>query len=325
MEHQFIQPEVTSDALLNVPAPPGPVTYTTIPPEEAAWALGLARKLKRRDPLRRMAEEIANGDRRTLDTIEPAISAFNMRGVSKWREKALAAWVLGRAVLTPIQRRVAGEQITYLLADRSSGFGGMWCAAGCPLTWPLAIIMAIVSSVTNSWQCNARRAAAEALGRLRDPGCLGPLISVLYEPGSAGLGGLRNAARAAFPAVVSALTPDYYGYLSGMTIHDLCKTLNHPDELIVESALDALGKAGTGQAVLPVQNVVARGSKHMKEKARAVLPILLQRRTREQASQMLLRPFTGSVSEPGTLLRPAGGTHEADVRRLLRPTDAEES
>jgi hypothetical protein len=98
---------------------------------------------------------------------------------------------------------------------------------------------------------------------------------------------------------------------------------------LVLAILKAYEQVGDGSA-LPFVERLASGrsagvSREVREAAQACLPFLQERAERERASRELLRAASASDTPSDVLLRPAGGTIEADPQQLLRASASDEA
>ncbi|HLK58733.1 MAG TPA: hypothetical protein VKU00_19330 [Chthonomonadaceae bacterium] len=185
--------------------------------------------------------------------------------------------------------------------------------------FPIAPLMAIIEDA----RINRLRAQAmETLGKLGVPETSGLIAGAVYDASGGketmGIQRVRKAATAVLPRVLAGLTPAYYGRLESSAVPNLCTLLGHHNEELALAALDALEKVGDGRAVLPVEGALKkRRSERLRARAAEVLPILVARREREQASQMLLR--ASAPQEAGEeLLRAAVTTPDQAPEQLLR-------
>jgi hypothetical protein len=168
-----------------------------------------------------------------------------------------------------------------------------------------------------------REAALQTLGRW------GGSASVEALAAAAGLNmglGMGAFALPSLRSVLNRLDPGDYGAVPPEGIRRLCDLLTDSDSsgfgylgADVPLILDSLGQVAGGNAVPTVQKVTESGRmSDWRARAAEVLPVLLERRRREQESARLLRA-TESPDTSDSLLRPAvGATQPAEL--LLRPT-----
>jgi hypothetical protein len=107
--------------------------------------------------------------------------------------------------------------------------------------------------------------------------------------------------------------------LSAADKERLYELLRLKDEQLVTSILEALGRAGGGRAVRPVERLTKRGrTERVRGKAAEILPVLQQRQRAEQAPQVLLRAAEPVPESPDELLRAASAEADVDPSTLLR-------
>ncbi len=165
-----------------------------------------------------------------------------------------------------------------------------------------------------------RAASARALGRLAYPTAAGGLAGAVFD----GRRPVAEAANAALPNTLRALTPEYYGRSGPYTISNLCRLLSHGDDRIVLMALEALGRVGGGSAIPSVQRVQRWGANAaLKRAAASILPILEERKRRETDPQVLLQASAAPELPEELLLRPASSSVAGDTSVLLRVVDRE--
>jgi hypothetical protein len=109
----------------------------------------------------------------------------------------------------------------------------------------------------------------------------------------------------------------------------LYRALRGRDTNLILAVLKALEQIGDEQAVPFVQKLangegLAARNSGIRAAAQECLPALQERAERERASRELLRAASASDTPSDVLLRPAGGTIEADPQQLLRASGAEE-
>jgi hypothetical protein len=282
----------------------------------------MLRKMRSKDPVRHLAVSILEEPSVRLENIIPLVAAFERKGALHWRDRAIAAWVLGRANLSAQQRRVAAEALTQLVIYKPEA-AGMWCLASCMLG--LLVIPAILSSASRSHNLSLVRCEAmRSLGLLRDPGCLGAVTNVIEETRTAWSTDLRNEAMRAMPELVAALTHEYYGLLPMQTIPNLCRALNDRNPLISSCAIEAIAKIGDGRAIPAMEDLAKDDAgSPLRDRAREVLPILYERRRNETNKQTLLRAYEAPVEGQYVLLRPAAAGEGEASEVLLRPVGEE--
>ena len=132
--------------------------------------------------------------------------------------------------------------------------------------------------------------------------------------------------------ILPLLTPEHYGRLEATSVPELTQLLRTASlppgtliysEPLCETVLDALAKIGDGRAVRPVQRLADKcRDRKIREKAIEILPILLERRGREQAHSMLLRGASAPAASEKELLRAANSAPETAPELLLRASQA---
>ena len=141
-----------------------------------------------------------------------------------------------------------------------------------------------------------------------------------------------SIAQDALREILPLLTPEHYGRLEVGTVPALCQLLRDAPLLynllypapLCESVLDALAKIGDGSAVKPVQMFAKKCPVPiLQAKATEILPILLERKTREEAHSILLRSASTPAAPEKELLRAASSTPETAPELLLRASQIE--
>src|SRR5262245_38494888 len=108
--------------------PPEPTPE--IPPKEREETLRLLRRVSRRSPVRPSAESLLRGEPLPTLDILPWMSILDGRPARRWRERAVAAWLLSRAPLDPQQRETVIASLLALLRAKPPMTSG-WTYVGC--------------------------------------------------------------------------------------------------------------------------------------------------------------------------------------------------
>lgn len=101
---------------------PPPVTEIAPPlkltAEEMKTVFSLTEKMKKRSSIRQIADDLIGGRYSALNSLEPVARPLIRPKRSRWRERQVACWVLGRARLNPDQREFAVSTLTQVLEGR---------------------------------------------------------------------------------------------------------------------------------------------------------------------------------------------------------------
>jgi len=297
--------------------------------QEIEEILALLDRLPARNPTRQIAFALLKRKFRPPGTIRPLLEPLTDPSVRRWREREVAAWVLGRALLAPAQAETAARTLADVLEDALPpdtrrvwrGFA-RWLLLALLLSLPTALlfgsrmgveppllvmvaffVLALIvlsALLVIPAPLLARSLAVEDQGLNRVRAAAATALGRMGAAGCAGtLAGalfdhsprVRDAAKAALYTTLPVLTPDHYGALDSQAVPNLCRALNHAEERLVLAVLEALEKMGDGRALPHVARLAAgtRTSRIQQAAARA-LPVLQERRRQEQAPGMLLRP-----------------------------------
>lgn len=173
-----------------------------------------------------------------------------------------------------------------------------------------------------------RTAAAWALGRLPSVVSIEALAAASVESSAK----LRQAATASLQGALPLLTPEHYGQLPSDTVPSLCRAMNTIDNWFFGPAWidqgvrlrihEALEKIGDGRAIPHVESLArSAGSQAVRDAAQRLLPILEERRQRDNNANMLLRASDTAVTSADQLLRAAtGAATETPADELMRPS-----
>ena len=147
-------------------------------------------------------------------------------------------------------------------------------------------------------------------------------------------------ARGTLAVLLSKLTPEHYSTLPVSLVPDLCRILKYEaawlsvsteNHTLALRVAEALEKIGDGHAAVVVEKLLKSSvTPQLKQALWAALPILQERRTNENAREMLLRHAAMPPASPEQLLRPALETVSQSnpttlVRAANAPTDTEQT
>lgn len=136
--------------------------------------------------------------------------------------------------------------------------------------------------------------------------------------------------RGTLAVLLSKLTPEHYGTLPASLIPDLCRILKYEaawlsasteNHTLAQRVSEALEKVGDGHAAIVVEKLLKSSvTPQLRAALLSALPILQQRRTNENAREMLLRHATMPPAPADQLLRPANPAASTDdTETLMRP------
>jgi hypothetical protein len=198
----------------------------------------------------------------------------------------------------------------------SSRFSGLWA--------PIFIVALSLGLVAYIWSMTVlsprHQSVVSAWSKLSDIRAVGPLLDVVNTQHE----DTRELVEAALTRLLPRLREEDHALLNdgqhAVLYYTLTKSSN---EAFVHSILYAVQMVGDGRGLESVQSMALGAgmvtSERVRDYARACVPILADRREKEQITQTLLRP-TNTPEE--ALLRPAQGTGESDAELLLRPSSA---
>lgn len=226
----------------------------------------------------------------------------------------------------------AGCLLFMLSGPRQDNFEMLWLVF-------IGIIMAVGYSAlfnlpVGAWIMHCRQqeagrlhaAAADALDAIKDVRSVPSLIEV--ATGNYSLTAKSCAARA-LSTTLGEIRSEHQRMLDEHAERRLTSLFTtHGGELIL-AAVRALEFVGTGQSVAPLDRLIRRRPAHFdagmlmetRIEAERILPILLERRRREEATSTLLRPSNEVNCDP-LLLRPiatASSVTQNQTSELLRP------
>ena len=322
---------------------------------ERATIWKLIRRLSRNSAIQVTAQQLATGFESRPESVTALTMAAMERSRFRWRERIVAAWVLGLAALEPWERTIALGELERLASNQipKDNFGAFlrlqWRALA--LTIPLlalqgqllqhisefsigsllgvlsrnlgiSILAYPVSNIIEYGRLNRARAAAIlSLGRLGSLDSVATVAAAVYDKVGEGSSIVKKAAERSLPVLLARLTPEHYGKVSGKTILLLCRILHGRKNHLTLAALHAVGKVGGGGVIPNVSRLVKKGGTHeIRNLAARVLPVLEERQRLEQAPRVLLRAATPPDAPEQALLRPVGGSGPTEPAVLLRPS-----
>lgn len=315
----------------------------------------LAKRLRAGNPIRQIALQCLHNEPLTDEDVGQLLKAIIYPTGFRREEQELAVTLLGYLTLNDQERRRAwkflhrtltakgwddffplyltrtgvASALTALLAvlDFHTGleqwifdFPETFLSHG--LVW--ALPMLLISSALDDRPLNRLRAIAlRTCARQGWIEALRATTGALFDGAglkqTLGCQEVREAAEESLPLLLAALGQEHYGKVSAETMACLCKALYHENDALVMHILEALEKAGDGQAVAPVERMVKRGrTPELRAAAERILPILQERQQQENAPKMLLRASSAPAETPDVLLRPAMHTEETEPETLLR-------
>jgi hypothetical protein len=321
-------------------------------PEENEPILTPLGHLKQGSSVRRFALQLLQG--RSLETIQPFISALQTPPRWLWNEREVAAWALGFVKGT--EEEMDAATTTLLDTLENSGTFKLWrrailrpfmCALPAAvlgtiyvmsrtnvnpfeplimMTFTLGLCLApIVTSGSIFFDLNGlgrvRAAAVNSLRRIGSPECIGALAEALYD----GDRRVRDAAAYALHSILPTMSDKDYGRFGAESMRNLGRTLSHPDSRLAFKVLEVLEKVGTSHAIPFVQNAAERGrTVRLRDAADQVLQVLKERQQREGQKDRLLRSTTAPADPSAVLLRPARDAAEQEISYLLRTSSSED-
>jgi hypothetical protein len=303
----------------------------------------------------RIADRVRRGDELSNSDVDLLLQTARTPFSWCWREREAAAWALGEAALSPKQaeKAVRALESAATLSDEEKGSPGRTGPHLLRLATTAAILTAVVPGreiaripgtgdkasailaglvvfsflaalpvLTLSYFVErdrlraVRAVATRALGNFGTASSLSVALINASDHGAC----VSTAALDVLPRIldrVAAGTPQSF---PADEARRLCKLLNSDREQLVISILNALGRAGGGSAVLPVERLVKKGSTEaVRRLAEETLPILQERLRAEQAPAVLLRASQPPAADSTELLRAARAEPQVDPNTLLRP------
>lgn len=336
------------------PQRPGSDLPSNISVEEMKRIYGLLDRGRTHSDLRAIAEQMLTGEGHRLSSLQPLIKPLIRPARHPWRERQVAAWILGRASLEPAQRDFAVNalievvegklepevqdrikvsltwallpslfMIPMLLAGSTEGgaveFVGPLISMYFIVFFPLMLALARIRDRRGSNQICAE--ALNSLGRLQ-------ATQSLPQVAAAAVFGSRNgrrrkvrriiqyAAQSALLPILVTLTPEHYGQIPSETLVHLGRLLRESDERLVVAILNAFAHVGNNLALQEVERL-ASGQGRASRSPRI-----------QEAAQYALPHIQTRIArqnEPRTLLR-GSAIPQTPQEQLLRPIqDAENS
>ena len=311
------------------------------------------RALRKKNPIRQAAERVMEDPSERRLAFEDLMRILQRPNGYRWKERTLAAWMLGMTHLSEAEKQEAADSLLKVYKrEEANDLRG--AAQRCLLRSTvvgLVVGLVVVCSQYDSGipvQIGAglfgfalgtlagipfvypfskameadilnqvRAASARALGRLESAESIGPLAETIASRVAAPR--LKRAAESALPEAARALRPEHYGELGPEITPNLCRVAHHRSQGLAAHALAALAKVGDGRALEDVRRIAKRGPSRLRPWAERALPILEERHRRENAPKTLLRAAEASPDEG--LLRPSGAAGHEDPDRLLRPAE----
>jgi len=297
----------------------------------------MVRRLRRKSPIRlwlESNEEIAEGSAWAL------FDALARTEPDGWRDRAVAFHALGLIELSPLERKHAGRLLldAFKMPDvvrlSLGGIGRVaftaflgWLTFAIlfsmsldALPWLIFLSLLTVPFVLVIQEQNrttiTKRITATALAQVGGPECIVALWKHVQRDSP-----ISDEAVAALKAILPRMSADLYGQLPAGcndALVDMARSGDLPDLAI--AALDALEWAGDGRCAKAIARITPRNAaSRVYKRAAAVLPTLIARRQREEASATLLRPSSSAPTEH--LLRPIYSS-DPDTTNLLRASDS---
>ena len=296
------------------------------------------------NPVRSIATVLLVNSTTYVGSIEPLLDALVDSRRSRWRERIVAAWSLGRISLSEEANQNAARILAEVLRDTLPPdarrvWKGYWrlvlvALAGAVLSGilvdsitpeeapdALAILfmgfgaMALCFFLAMPAHLLARSVASRDgshnLVRLEATRTLG----ILVHPPSVGAlaralfdhsEAIREAAHQALLVTLAQITYDHLGELGSSTVPDLASALACRDENLVLKVLEALEKIGDARALPQVARLAAgAGWSEVGREAARVRDILMERKWQDLAPERLVRPSFPPGMTPDSLVSPA--------------------
>ena len=161
---------------------------------------------------------------------------------------------------------------------------------------------------------------ADALAELRDKKALPSVIEAIHNANTAEKAKLHRT----LALLLSLLGPEDAGLLSGHSLLRLTELLSQTESYQTFAILGALEHVGTGVCVPAIERLTKRGrTPEIRAHAERLLPVLEERRKREQAPTFLLRASSAPRDPKEELLRPVTDIDPATPpEQLLRAGEA---
>lgn len=329
-------------------------------PAEIQEVLPYLWRVSARSPVRRLAEAYLSDGIGALQNLSPLIESLASPRWRTWRERVVAAWLLGRPEMPRQLRFQAASALFETLTEANMAWGVTGRAAGSAYRVSAAGCLSLVAIIAllRLMMAPGLGAAAEVviLGGFTGLALAVPFaffIAPIVMPiaaaadnrvratAAAGLGRLRyptatgalahavhdsssavrDEALHGLTATTAALTPSYYGRSGPGTIRELLRLAWHWDDSLALLALGTLGRVGDGSCVAPIKRLTRSHQPVIRAAAERILPILEERKRLETDPQRLLRPAVSPESLDEILLRPITDS-DSDPHQLLRPVNS---
>lgn len=175
-------------------------------------------------------------------------------------------------------------------------------------------IFLLVQSVSDFGWTHEQKTALKTLARIGGPECIVALEAHLQSESV-----LLRQALQTIHTILPLISENWYGRLPAGGEQTLLHLAASPQEKLALEALDAVGRACSGNTLAGVEKLrQSTRFPSVAARADALLPILIARRAQESSVSTLLRP--SQAQRVDQLLRPAHDT-PPDRTNLLRPSD----
>lgn len=304
----------------------------------------LCARLPRASAIRTAAEGLLNGSAPDSHAIDECFVALLRSGAPKWRQRTVAAWVLGVAHLVPVRRKNAADVLAGIVdgsdvdtdavgrfgrgAARTCGGVTLFIFLGFMLTWlfwPLGLLtlfFGMPASFARDYRCirRVRVESARALGRNISPEHVAMLARGVANSDME----IRLASTDALLRTLPHLTAGHIGVLPLDIGSTLCRALGRAGTALDIAILRAIHLVA-GPDAIPLLERYSRRNLPDEQRSAAEEALVVLRARRETAlqSERLLRPSAPVTTE--TLLRPLVAGPPADPTLLLRPSQGEDS
>ena len=312
----------------------------------------LLKRLKPQSPIAALARSILAGESQHAEYFEPAVAALTHTGKFSWRDRRVAAWALGRANLGAEQAGRAASALAYIikrpapdlekrwlrpmpltlaiatptalalilaLQGVKEHFIPLWLAMSLVLTLLMSIILVPAHLTLDDRRISdSRSVAIAALSRLHNPFSVTVFVEAALDQDKQ----VQTSASKALQETLPLLTEEQYGNHDRDLVPLLCRLLRPASEKWHLLVVTALAMVGDGRAIEPLERLERHCSTEVRMAISETLPVLYERRKREQDSQRLLR--ASQPSDGGVLLRPLEGQSEIETAALLRAADPTE-
>lgn len=319
------------------------------PPHEMTAMAGLLKRVRPNSRAAALARSILAFNKDTPESIDAEIAPLVKVGKYSWRERRAAVWSLGLAELTEVQTRQAGIALARVvqqglpISDSRTGYPIMWSfLAAIPaalildiLKWPgwnsfwvlwfgLTIGVTVLFSgfllpfsivLDDKLHGVTREMAITALVRLDQPWSLATFAWAMFN----GPAHSRAAAEEALVETLPLISSEQFGQHDPALVPLLCRILRTDKEHLQRPVVQALAKIGTGRAVEPLEQLAKHCSAEVRAEIDLAVPILRERKRKEEDPERLLRASRPSADEE--LLRAHYGRSTVPDEQLLRPGD----